>query len=272
MSDFEAWVDTINSALDVMSKPVEYFTNPPAGGDPKSRLVALALLRDRLGLRDVERVPAKAAAEQLAEKFTNAYRREDLTDVFFKLAITIDGCLVSALEMLRPEDRADIGLIRAADFSAIRYLSGPLTEMSVFTGKPQPLVVCCAEVDSLAADHWVRNVLADGEWLVLDREFLPKRGLILGKSDALMDGNHRPRPFTKLDDARTWTSIFRRRQLDDIRQEQEAAALEERRRAEHFWQSPIGKELQKQEVIAKLKAAGKIPEHVGQVSYYGMEE
>jgi hypothetical protein len=254
MTDFESWCDELNQALDTLQNPTARLTPPPVGGDPRERLVALSLLRSRLGVHDGNKIPAKEAAEGLASHWTSSYRRSDLEDALFSLCTAVDGGIVSALEQLPPEHRAG-DLIRIADFGELRFLSGPLSEPSTFTGQPQPITVVAGAVDSLALGHWCRSIIPRDDYYMLDRteQSPPTAAIVLGRVDLLMNGGQRPRPFVCASDAVNWTKIYRSRQRDEEAAAEDQRRREARRQRDEFWSSELGKRLKAERELQRYK-------------------
>jgi hypothetical protein len=244
---FKDWAAKFAAGLDALSHPLQFVALPPedATADPAETVKQMLHVRALLRVGD-DRQYAKQAAETLAAAVYSQHHRADLEERVVEVVTGVDKRIVAALEKMSPEQFVGMGLLRTGDFQDIRQLSFPdLADRSLLTNQPEPLVLAGGVVESLAAGHPVRQLVAealpDGLFHVDATQDRAGTGVLLLGRLAPYYGTGKPHPVYHLEHALRWTRQLRARQLEKLA-EQERQAREERRRAnEDFWTSEMGR-------------------------------
>ncbi len=187
----------------------------------------------------------EAAAEYAGTLSAGDYGQSVIRRAVASLLYTVADRLTQLVEAGPVE-----GLIRSADFTDYRTVDSGM--IAVQGGSSIPYIV--GILSSLPADHPARNLLPESEQYLESRR--PNAfSLVLG----LADRNGRPRPWYLAADAVRLTQALRSKQIREAQELARQQAEQERKAALEFWASPLGQQIQRDQLAKEMVAAGKVP-------------
>ena len=233
IDSLQFWRDEFLHALAVLRRAGDYLTAPPANNsngaadaDPAKRVKMLLLVRQALGLDDLQLRPAHTAAKCLADAVAGQSARDMLAESIRRAADGIDHAIAGIITGLPSSEVHALGLIRTADFGG----AGDGALIVTLNGN----VVAAGLLQSLPPDHPLRAAVpADAAYRLEIANRPPAASILLGPPDAgIVVGPATARRFYTVDAALSLTRRQRnhQRQRDQERADQERGEQEQHAR------------------------------------------